>query len=187
MRGPQIDSIVSQAEVARRISILVANGERLHSIWEFRELLVCGGPQYVRPDVGLAGGLIHCKKIAAIAVSFHCAVVTHNFLGPVLTGASVHLDTCIPNFITQEYTKKDESPANALYRTAHQRTGGHIVVPEAPGIGVGVDPAALALAQASAAATFASREPLLRSDGSVAFSVQVLGKYHLLLPTSRGA
>ena len=45
----QIDSIVSQAEVARRISIPVANGERLHSIWEFRELLVCGGPQYVRP------------------------------------------------------------------------------------------------------------------------------------------
>ena len=78
----QIDSIMSQGEIAKRISIPVANGERIHSIFEFRELLTHGGPQYVRPDVGLAGGLTHCKKIAAIAESFHCAVVTHNFLGP---------------------------------------------------------------------------------------------------------
>ena len=41
----QIDSIVSQAEVAKRISIPVGNGERMHNIWEFRELLVAGGSQ----------------------------------------------------------------------------------------------------------------------------------------------
>ena len=121
--------------------------------------------------MGLAGGLTHCKKIAAIAESFHCAVVTHNFLGPVLTAASVHLDTCIPNFITQEYTKQDEAPASAIYRTTLQRTGGHIVVPEAPGLGIDLDAAALAQAQASAPAEPPSREPLLRSDGSVACSV----------------
>ena len=167
----QIDSIVSQAEVARRISVPVANGERLHSIWEFRELLVCGGPQYVRPDVGLAGGLTHCKKIAAIAESFHCAVVTHNFLGPVLTAASVHLDTCIPNFVTQEYSKQDEAPANAVYRPALQREGGFLSVPEAPGLGIDLDDKALALAQASARPEPPAQEPLLRSDGSVAFSV----------------
>ena len=169
----QIDSIMSQAEVARRISMPVANGERLHSIWEFRELLVCGGPQYVRPDVGLAGGLTHCKKIAAIAESFHSAVVTHNFLGPVLTAASVHLDTCIPNFVTQEYTKDDESPANAVYRTNLKRVGGFLPVPDAPGLGIDLDDAALARAQAQASAGLEppSRQPLLRSDGSVAFSV----------------
>ena len=169
----QIDSIMSQAEVARRISIPVANGERLHSIWEFRELLVCGGPQYVRPDVGLAGGLTHCKKIAAIAESFHSAVVTHNFLGPVLTAASVHLDTCIPNFVTQEYTKDDESPANAVYRTNLKRAGGFLPVPDAPGLGIDLDDAVLARAQAQASAGLEppSREPLLCSDGSVAFRV----------------
>ena len=104
----QIDSIISQGEIAQKVSIPVANGERMHSIWEFRELLTHGGPQYVRPDVGLAGGLTHTKKIAAIAESFHSAVVTHNFLGPILTAASVHLDVTIPNFITQEYTLADE-------------------------------------------------------------------------------
>ena len=109
----QIDSIQSQAEIARRITSAVANGERMHSIWEFRELLAYGGSQYVRPDVGLAGGLTHTKKIAALAESFHAAVVTHNFLGPVLTAASVHLDVSIPNFIVQEYSRVDEGALSA--------------------------------------------------------------------------
>ena len=165
----QIDSIMSQGEIAKRISIPVANGERIHSIWEFRELLTHGGPQYVRPDVGLAGGITHCKKIAAIAESFHCALVTHNFLGPVLTAASVHLDTSIPNFVTQEYHEQDEAPENAVYRTALRREGGYIPVPEAPGLGVELDEDLLA--QATAETLDLSQGPLLRNDGSVAASV----------------
>ena len=36
----------------------------------------------------------------------------HNFLGPVLTAASVHIDASIPNFITQEFSLGDESEKN---------------------------------------------------------------------------
>lgn len=163
----QIDSIMSQGEIAQRISIPLANGERMHTIWEFRELLAQGGSQYVRPDLGLAGGLTHCKKIAAIAEAYHSAVVTHNYLGPVLTAASVHLDTCIPNFIVQEYSKADEASHNAVYRTALRRIGGYIPVPEAPGLGVDLDDALLAQQP------FRERDlniPL-RNDGSVAYAV----------------
>ena len=140
----QIDSIMSQGEIAQRITLPVANGERMHTIWEFRELLAHGGPQYVRPDVGLAGGLTHCKKIAAVAESYHCAVVTHNYLGPILTAASVHLDTCIPNFVVQEYSKADELPEKQVFKSALRRAGGYIPVPEAPGLGVELDEALLA-------------------------------------------
>jgi galactonate dehydratase len=163
----QIDSIMSQGELARRITIPVANGERMHSIWEFRELLAHGGPQYVRPDVGLAGGLSHCKKIAAIAESYHCAVVTHNFLGPVLTAASVQLDTCIPNFLTQEYSKADESEGNRIFKTVLRREGGYIPVPEAPGLGVELDDDLLATAVREVR-DLSSTVPL-RRDGSSAY------------------
>ncbi len=162
----QIDSIMSQGEIAQRVTVPIANGERMHSIWEFRELLSHGGPQYVRPDVGLAGGLSHCKKIAAVAESYHCAVVTHNFLGPILTAASVHLDTCIPNFITQEYSKSDEAPENNVFRTVLKRSGGYLPVPEAPGLGVELDETLLKMA------THESRDltqvPDIRTDGSIA-------------------
>jgi len=165
----QIDSIQSQGELAKRFTSPLANGERMHTIWEFRELLTSGGPQYVRPDIGLAGGITHCKKIAAVAESFHSAVVTHNYLGPILTAASVQLDVSIPNFVVQEYSKGDESPKNRVYKNSVKRKGGFIPTPETPGIGVELDEALLKKAK---------HEPRdltkivpMRDDGSVAYSV----------------
>ncbi len=164
----QIDSIQSQGEIAKRITMPVANGERMHSIWEFRELLAYGGPQYVRPDLGLAGGISHVKKIAAIAESYHCAVVTHNFLGPVLTAAACQIDTSIPNFVVQEYSKGDESPAMKVYKNTWRRKGGFIPVSDAPGIGVELDEALLK--QVKPELRDLAKIPL-RSDGSVAYAV----------------
>lgn len=164
----QIDSITSQAEIARRISSALANGERMHTIWEFRELLAHGGSQYLRPDVGLAGGLTHCKKIAAVAESYHAAIVTHNFLGPVLTAASVHLDTAIPNFVVQEYSLVDEGPKSACFTSAVKRTGGYLSLPETPGLGVTLDEAR---ATELGPLGRALHEIPLRGDGSVAYAV----------------
>ena len=41
----QIDSTQSQGEIARRITSPLANGERMVSIWEFRELLAGSDPR----------------------------------------------------------------------------------------------------------------------------------------------
>jgi galactonate dehydratase len=163
----QIDSISTQAHITSKSPMPFGNGERFVSIWEFRELLEQGGPQYVRPDVGLAGGLSHCKKIAAIAESYHCAVVTHNFLGPLITAASLHLDASIPNFVTQEYTKQDEAEKNLVYKTCYKREGGYISIPQKPGLGVELDDKLIEKH------TFEPLKelPPLRLDGSVANSV----------------
>ena len=164
----QIDSISSQAQISTKSPLPFGNGERFVSIWEFRELLEQGGPQYIRPDVALAGGLTHCKKIAAIAESYHCAVVTHNFLSPLITAASLHLDATIPNFVTQEYTKNDEAPHHAVFKTCYQREGGYIALPEAPGLGVELDEV---LVEKTPYKPMTSGHTPLRSDGSVANAV----------------
>lgn len=165
----QIDSIQSQGELARRFTVPFGNGERMHTIWEFRELLERGGPQYVRADPGLAGGLTHCKKIAAIAEAHGAAVVTHNWIGPVLTAACVQLDTCIPNFVVQEYVPEvDEGPVGAPFRSTLIRDGGYLEVPDAPGLGVELDEAwEGGIRILSRALT----DIPLRLDGSVAFAV----------------
>ncbi len=164
----QIDTITTQAELAKRMTTPLAVGERNVSIWEFRELLEAGGPQYVRPDLGLAGGITHCKKIAALAEAYHSAVVTHNFLGPLITAASLHLDTSIPNFITQEYTKGDESEDFAVYKVAYQREGGYIPIPEAPGLGIELDDS---LIEENPYQPMNTGTTPLREDGSVAYAV----------------
>ncbi len=164
----QIDTITTQAQLATRMTTPLAIGERNVSIWEFRELLEAGGPQYVRPDLGLAGGITHCKKIAAIAEAYHSAVVTHNFLGPLITAASLHLDTSIPNFITQEYTKGDESEDFAVYKVAYQREGGYIPIPEVPGLGIELDDS---LIEQNPYQPMNTGTTPLREDGSVAYAV----------------
>lgn len=164
----QIDTITTQAELAKRMTTPLAVGERNVSIWEFREMLEAGGPQYVRPDLGLAGGITHCKKIAALAEAYHSAVVTHNFLGPLITAASLHLDASIPNFITQEYTKRDESEDFAVYKIAYQREGGYIPIPEVPGLGIELDDS---LIEQNPYQPMNTGSTPLREDGSVAYAV----------------
>src|SRR5258708_38142090 len=61
----QIDSIVSQAEIARRVSVGITNGGGMHTLWEFRELLASGGTPFVRTDVSPRGVLTPCPKMAA--------------------------------------------------------------------------------------------------------------------------
>ena len=131
-------------------------------------MLEQGGPQYLRPDVALAGGISHCKKIAAIGEAYHCAVVTHNFLGPLTTAASLHLDASIPNFITQEYTKGDEAPHNAIYQCAYKREGGYIPIPQTPGLGVELDDA---LIEQTPYKPINNASTPLRVDGSVSYAV----------------
>lgn len=165
----QLDSIILQAQIAKRTVLPVANGERMSTIWEFRDLFEAGGPQYIRPCLGIAGGFTGCKKIAALAESYHSALVSHNFLGPLLTAASVHLDVAIPNFITQEYLMLDESagPADAVFKTSLKRVGGYILAPETAGIGVVLDDSLVHHADFA----YLPRHVQKRADGSPAMVV----------------
>lgn len=165
----QIDSIMLQGELAKRFSFPLANGERMNTIWEFRDLLAAGGPQYVRPDLGVAGGITQVKKIAAVAESYHSALVTHNFQGPLITAAAIHVDVSIPNFITQEYLQLDESPrpADAVFRTACKRVGGYIPAPEVPGIGVTLDEDLLGKAEPK----YMPATTIFRQDGSPGLAI----------------
>jgi galactonate dehydratase len=165
----QIDSVMIQGELATRLAAPLANGERMNTIWEFRDLLAAGGPQFVRPDLGLAGGITGCRKVAALAEAHHAALVSHNYLGALLTSASIHLDVAIPNVVTQEYYLQDEAsdPGNALFRTTLVREGGYMLAPEAPGLGVELDES---VAAASAPGWLPNRAPL-RADGSPALAV----------------
>jgi galactonate dehydratase len=158
------DSIQSMAAVAVHCPVPIATGERLHTLFEFRELLERGGAAYIRPDVCLAGGLTHCKKIAAVAESYHVGVIPHNPLSPVSTAACVQLDACIPNFTLQEYTGEDRPPKSEIVRQPLRLEKGYLIVPDTPGIGVELNHAALERYPAR-------QRPLdtpIRADGSVA-------------------
>jgi len=131
------DNMDAMALVAEHIHIPIATGERLHTIYEFEMLLRRGAVQYVRPDVCMAGGLTHSKKIAALAEAHHVGVVPHNPLSPVSTAACLQLAACIPNFAIQEYPKGElEPPKSEIIETTLRVEDGFLIIPDAPGIGI---------------------------------------------------
>ena len=131
------DNLDAMAEVARKIAIPIATGERIHTIYEFEMLLTRNAVQYVRPDVCMAGGITHCKKIAALAEAHYVDVVPHNPLSPVSTAACVQLAACIPNFALQEYPRGEgEPPKSEIVSGTLTLEDGFLIIPDAPGIGV---------------------------------------------------
>jgi galactonate dehydratase len=131
------DNLDAMALVAERIHVPIATGERLHTIQEFEMLLKRGAVQYVRPDVCLAGGLSHSKKIAALAEAHNVGVVPHNPLSPVSTAACIQLAACIPNFSLQEYpTGEQEPPKSEIVKSAIRLEDGFLIIPDAPGLGI---------------------------------------------------
>ncbi len=163
----QIDSITSQAEVCARINAPTAIGERLSSIWEYRELLSHGVAIHVRPDVGLSGGLSQCRKIATLAEAYYCGVIPHNFLGPGLSAPTLQLCVAIPNLITMEYAPRDEDmgTSSAAFSTVLVRRGGYFEVPDSPGMGVELSDDYATVAPPTEKPI--SLKGLLRDDGSV--------------------
>jgi galactonate dehydratase len=131
------DNFDEMAQVAGHINIPIATGERIHTIWEFEMLLSRNAVQYVRPDVCMAGGITHCKKIAAVAEAHHVGVVPHNPLSPVSTAACLQLAACIPNFALQEYPLgEDRPPKTEIVKSAVKLEQGFLIIPDAPGIGI---------------------------------------------------
>jgi galactonate dehydratase len=86
------DNIDALAHVAASIPVPVSTGERLYTIYQFRELLNKNAAAYIRPDLSLAGGITNCRKIAALAEASYVGVSPHNPLscdGGVRAGGSV--------------------------------------------------------------------------------------------------
>jgi galactonate dehydratase len=142
------DNFDAMGLIAQQITIPIATGERLHTIYEFQMLLARNAVQYVRASVGLCGGLTGAKKIAALAEAHQVGVVPHNPISPVALAACLQLDACIPNFAIQEYpTSDDLLSTHDLSLRGHELVtstphceNGFVTIPETPGIGVELVP-----------------------------------------------
>lgn len=145
------DNFDEMVYVAQKIAIPIATGERFTSPWDFAMLLRRDAVQYVRPDVCMVGGITGAKKVAALAEAQHVGVVPHNPLSPVSTAACLQIAACIPNFALQEFPLgEDVPPKSEIVAGAVRHDGaGYLPIPDAPGIGVELTPAAIAAGRAA--------------------------------------
>ncbi|UCH03026.1 MAG: galactonate dehydratase [Candidatus Bathyarchaeota archaeon] len=130
------ENIDALAKLTAAVRIPIATGERLLSKFEFRELLEKRAADIIQPDPCNSGGILECRKVAAMAEAHYIPVALHNPYSPVGTAVCVQLDTCIPNSTLQEY-KEDDIPLRAEFLKEPIRAkNGFIPVPTKPGLGI---------------------------------------------------
>jgi galactonate dehydratase len=160
-------------QIAALTSTPIALGERLYSRWDFKPFFEMGVVDIIQPDLSHAGGILECRKIAAMAEAYDVAVAPHCPLGPLALASCLQLAACTPNVAIQE-----------MSLGIHYNTGGHdllnfvvdkdvltpvdgyLPIPEKPGLGITIDEAAVRAADKD---RHRWRNPVWRlADGSFA-------------------
>jgi D-galactarolactone cycloisomerase len=128
----------------------VCVGETLSNRFQFRELFTQGGADIVNPDVGRAGGITECRRIAELADTFGVLWSPHVSSGlPPYVAASIHLAVATSNSVILEggdihhATDVGGSRGNILLKEPLRFEAGTAHVPERPGLGIEFDEDAL--------------------------------------------
>lgn len=117
----------------------IATGERLVSIFQYREVFEKNAVHIIQPDLCHCGGLWAAKKIAAMAEVYNMGVAPHNPLGPVANAVAIHFALSTPNFIIQEDMLTDVPWRWEVVETEISSENGYWKIPVKPGLGIEVN------------------------------------------------
>ena len=158
------DNLDAQAELARRSPVPIASGERLQTIYQFRDLMNKNAAAFIRPDISLAGGITGIRKIAAIAEAAYVGVIPHNPMGAVATASCAHLIATIHNCPVEEYVGDEwQKPKIDLVPEPLKFDKGYLLLDDRPGLGVELNDEAF---RHYPAQSF-NRAPAINRDGSL--------------------
>ena len=139
-------------ELRQRTSIPIAGGECEYLLAGFRQLLSQRCVDIAQPDICGAGGLTETKRIAALATAFQTNVIPHSWGTGIAFAAGLHLVSTldiVPGRLRMpeamlEMDRSENALREKLTAPKFQLEDGRVAVPRAPGLGVDVDPDALA-------------------------------------------
>ena len=134
------DDIAGLAEVARAIDIPVATGEHEYTKFGFKDLIAAGGADIVQPDVGRVGGITEWLKVAHLAHAFNLPVAPH-----AVSVVHLHLACCTPNLRVVEVLGVELDVYRRWFtELPEQKDGWWSPFPDRPGLGLELDPHAVA-------------------------------------------
>jgi galactonate dehydratase len=126
-----------RAEVQTRICV----GERLHTRFEFVEVLEGRLADYIMPDVTWTGGISELKKISTMAETYYVPVSPHDASGPINVLAGAHVMATVPNFYRLETIRADMSDYNSFIDHPLDVRDGDLFLSNRPGLGIEIDAA----------------------------------------------
>ena len=129
------------ASIQRSVVTPIATGERLTSLWHFKEMAEKRAASVWQPDITHCGGLSAARKIAALAESVGASLAPHNPQGPVSTAASLEFGFATSGYIICESVHLDVPwRADCVTEGFEVTREGRIVTPGTrPGLGIEIN------------------------------------------------
>ena len=133
------DNLEAIAKVKSRSLVPIAAGERVYTIYGFEDLFTKDAVDIAQPDMFHTGGMMECKKIAAMAEAKHIPISFHNPSGPISNAAILQLAAATPNFLIHEIMINDGSFRKAITNEEVVFEDGCILIGDKPGLGIDVN------------------------------------------------
>ena len=139
-------------EVRRAVRIPVSGGEGLAGLFPFRDLIQTRSVDIVQPDIVICGGFSIMQRVQVLADANYVRLIPHCWGSALSFAASLHFLATIPDgapSITPtepllEYDRSENPLREHLLTQPLRHQGGYLPVPQGPGLGVEIDPEALA-------------------------------------------
>ena len=149
-REPYVRDMLRLREIIR---VPLSGGQGFFGPLQFDELINRGAVDVVQPDVAIAGGLTPLRTIAAMAAGRGLACMPHvscNLGHDIRVMATAHALGAMPNGLWLCYPAYDTPLRTELMQQPPVIEEGDLVLPDRPGLGLELDPAALERLRADA-------------------------------------
>ncbi len=123
----------------------IAGGEHAYGVNLFKKLVEEDILDIVMPDVKFCGGPVEAYRIGTeLEPAFPGSVSMHCPSGPLSLLASAHATLAFENVLPLEHAVYEVDWRHTLLEPHENIQNGHLILPEAPGLGARVDPVAVA-------------------------------------------
>ncbi len=131
------ENIDALAKITHATGTPICVGESLYLRHGFRDLLQQQAADIIMPDISKCGGLSECRKIANMAEIYYVPFAPHNNSSALSTVGDAHVCASVPNFLVLEFHRFDDPTWDDVLATGESVIqDGHVVLTEAPGLGV---------------------------------------------------
>jgi D-galactarolactone cycloisomerase len=125
------------------LGLSLAAGENEFGLQGFRELIDRGMVDILQPDCSRCGGITECRRIGLAGAEHGLKVATHGWSDAIAVVANVHVIASLPTGLTVEIDRTGNGLVDDLLTEPLRVFDGEIAVPQKPGLGIELNPAAV--------------------------------------------
>ena len=138
------DDKQGQAEVRASTDIPISCGESEFTRFAFRDLAMLKAADIFQPDLSIAGGITEAMRIEAIAAAHQIRFAPHLWGGALCFASGLHVLAAATSGFIVEYSLGANPMLHELAEEDFLVEGGHLEIPDRPGLGVTINQAFVA-------------------------------------------